>query len=245
MLNINELKSQCGEWLKSKISEARADGIVLGLSGGIDSSVLAALGREALGRDKVLGIIMPCHSIDEDEADARLLAQAVDVNFIRVDLTGVFNLMLKTIGNELSETSPIALVKSNMKARLRMVTLYAIAQSRNFLVCGTSNKSEYETGYFTKFGDSGVDLMPLANFLKRDIRELAKILNVPEKIITKAPSAGLYEGQTDEGDMGFSYDVLDEYLATGKIDDVKSHGRIDVMRKLTEHKRKPIPIFKF
>ena len=237
---MRNLINKCGQWLRDRIEEAHAGGIVLGLSGGIDSSVLAALGREALGKDKVLGDIMPCHSIDEDEADARLLAEAVDVNFIRADLSGVFDSMLKAIGGELN-----SLVKSNMKARLRMVTLYAVAQSKNFLVCGTSNKSEYETGYFTKFGDSGVDLMPLANFLKRDIREIAKLLNVPEKIITKAPSAGLYEGQTDEGDMGFSYDVLDEYLATGKIDSEKSRERIDVMRRRSEHKRKPIPIFKF
>ncbi len=240
MRNINELKNQCGKWLCDRLEDAHADGIILGLSGGIDSSVLAALGREALGRDKVLGVIMPCRSIPEDEADARLLAEAVDVDFIRVDLTEVFDSMLKNIGGELN-----SLVQSNMKARLRMVTLYAVAQSKNFLVCGTSNKSEYETGYFTKFGDSGVDLMPLANFLKRDIRELAKILGVPEKIITKAPSAGLYEGQTDEGDMGFSYDILDEYLATGTIDDEKARARIDVMRRRSEHKRKPIPIFKF
>ena len=243
MRNINELKSltlQCESWLCDRLSEAHADGIVLGLSGGIDSSVLAALGREALGRDKVLGVIMPCHSIDEDEADARLLAEAVDVDFIRVDLSEVFDIMLKNIGGEFT-----SLVKSNMKARLRMVTLYAVAQSKNFLVCGTSNKSEFETGYFTKFGDSGVDLMPLANFLKREIRELAKILGVPEKIITKAPSAGLYEGQTDEGDMGFSYDILDEYLTTGKISDEKAKNRIDVMRRRSEHKRKPIPIFYF
>ena len=243
MRNIDELKSkvsECEHWLREQVEKAHASGIILGLSGGIDSSVLAALGREALGRGGVLGIIMPCHSIDEDEADARLLAEVVDVNFIKVDLSGVFDLMLSTIGGELSN-----LTRSNMKARLRMVTLYAVAQSKNLLVCGTSNRSEFETGYFTKFGDSGVDLMPLANFLKRDIRTIAKILNVPDKIITKAPSAGLYEGQTDEGDMGFSYDVLDEYLASGKIEDPKAKERIDVMRRRSEHKRLPIPIFKF
>ncbi len=237
---MRKIINDCEQWLRAEVSNAHASGIVLGLSGGIDSSVLAALGREALGRESVLGVIMPCHSIDEDEADARLLAEAIDVNFIRVDLSGIFDSMLNAIGGDFN-----SLVKSNMKARLRMVTLYAVAQSKNFLVCGTSNKSEFETGYFTKFGDSGVDLMPLANFLKREIREIAKILNVPEKIIIKAPSAGLYEGQTDEGDMGFSYDVLDEYLSTGKLSDDKARERIDVMRRRSEHKRKPIPIFKF
>ena len=230
---------QCEHWLRDQVSSANAKGIVLGLSGGIDSSVLAALGREALGRDSVLGVIMPCHSIPDDEADARLLAQALDVKFERVDLSGVFDALCAGVTGALS-----SLTKSNMKARLRMVTLYAFAQSRNLLVCGTSNRSEYETGYFTKYGDSGVDLMPLAGFLKRDIRAMAKLLNVPERIITKAPSAGLYEGQTDEGDMGFTYEVLDEYLAGGSINDPKAKERIDVMRRRSEHKRKPIPIFR-
>ena len=229
----------CEQWLRDEIARAHSSGIVLGLSGGIDSSVLAALGREALGREKVLGIIMPCHSIDEDEADARLLASELDINFMRVDLSGTFDSLSEAIGIELN-----SLAKSNLKARLRMVTLYAVAQTKNFLVCGTSNRSEYETGYFTKYGDSGVDLMPLAGFLKREIREMAKILHVPEKIITKAPSAGLYQGQTDEGDMGFSYEVLDEYLATGKINDNKARERIDSMHSRSEHKRKQIPIFK-
>ena len=229
----------CEQWLRDEIARAHSSGIVLGLSGGIDSSVLAALGREALGREKVLGIIMPCHSIDEDEADARLLASELDINFMRADLSGTFDSLSEAIGIELN-----SLAKSNLKARLRMVTLYAVAQTKNFLVCGTSNRSEYETGYFTKYGDSGVDLMPLAGFLKREIREMAKILHVPEKIITKAPSAGLYQGQTDEGDMGFSYEVLDEYLATGKINDNKARERIDSMHSRSEHKRKQIPIFK-
>ena len=230
---MRDIILQCEQWLLDEVKKAGASGIVLGLSGGIDSSVLAALGREAFGREGVFGVIMPCHSIDEDENDARLLAREFDVNFTRVDLSGVFDLLCKNTGIELS-----SLTKSNMKARLRMVTLYSFAQSKNLLVCGTSNKSEYETGYFTKYGDSGVDLMPLANFLKREIREMAKFLKVPEKIITKAPSAGLYEGQTDENDMGFTYEVLDEYLATGKINDEKAKEKIDLMRKRSEHKRK-------
>ena len=230
---------QCEQWLSDQVNNAHAKSIVLGLSGGIDSSVLAALGREALGRNGVLGVIMPCHSIPEDEADARLLADSLDVNFERVDLSGVFDALCAGVGGNLD-----SLTMSNIKARLRMVTLYAFAQSRNLLVCGTSNRSEYETGYFTKYGDSGVDLMPLAGFLKREIREMARLLNVPGRIITKAPSAGLYEGQTDESDMGFTYDVLDEYLASGKINDPQAKQRIDVMRRRSEHKRKPIPIFR-
>ncbi len=247
---------QCEKWLSDQVKNAHAKGIVLGLSGGIDSSVLAALGREALGRDGLLGVIMPCHSIPDDESDARLLAEALDVNFERVDLSGVYDSLcagvLMSTPQTVQDSQPSthefhaldSLTRSNIKARLRMVTLYAFAQSRNLLVCGTSNRSEYETGYFTKYGDSGVDLMPLAGFLKRDIRQIARLLNVPERIITKAPSAGLYEGQTDESDMGFTYDVLDEYLASGSISDPQAQQRIDVMRRRSEHKRKPIPIFR-
>ncbi len=258
---------QCEQWLSDQVNNAHAKGIVLGLSGGIDSSVLAALGREALGRGGVLGVIMPCHSIPDDESDARLLAEAVDVDFVRVDLSGVYDALCGGViacdaatyaTNPVQASQPAtyatnpahtphtldSLTRSNIKARLRMVTLYAFAQSRNLLVCGTSNRSEYETGYFTKYGDSGVDLMPLAGFLKRDIRQMARLLNVPDRIITKAPSAGLYAGQTDESDMGFTYDVLDEYLASGHISDPAAQQRIDVMRRRSEHKRKPIPIFR-
>lgn len=230
---------RCEQWLYAQVSQAGASGIILGLSGGIDSSVLAALAREALGHDGVLGLIMPCHSNPSDKDDALLLAHALDVQYLEVDLTNSFDKLLNSFVKDIS-----GLAKTNTKARLRMLTLYAFAQTRNMLVCGTSNRSEYETGYFTKYGDSGVDLMPLAGFLKRDIRAMARELGVPERIITKAPSAGLYEGQTDENDMGFTYDVLDEYLASGKIDDPKAKDRIDVMRRRSEHKRKPIPIFR-
>ena len=240
---MRNIINQCEQWLHERVEDAKANGIILGLSGGIDSSVLAALAREALGREGVLGVIMPCHSIREDENDARLLAHELDIAFGKVDLSDTFDTLYGTI--ELITGNSNELVRSNMKARLRMVTLYALAQSKNLLVCGTSNRSEYETGYFTKYGDSGVDLMPLAGFLKREIREMARALHVPEKIIAKAPSAGLYAGQTDENDMGFTYETLDEYLASGIIEDEKAKERIDVMRRRSEHKRKPIPMFKF
>ena len=236
---MRDIVKQCEKWLCDEVHRAGAKGIILGLSGGIDSSVLAALGREALGREGVLGVIMPCGSNPADESDAKLLAESLDVRYTRADLSETFRVMCDSIGGNLSP-----LVCSNMKARLRMVTLYALGQANGLLVCGTSNRSEYETGYFTKYGDSGSDLMPLVSFLKRDIRAMAKILGVPDRIITKAPSAGLVDGQTDEGDMGFTYDVLDEYLATGTIADPSAKERIDVMRRRSEHKRKPIPFFK-
>ena len=236
---MQEILNRCRQWIRVQITSAGASGIILGLSGGIDSAVAAVIAREALGRDKVLGVIMPCHSIERDQADAELLAKKFDIDYKIVNLSEIFDTVLKTLGSEIPVTA-----QSNLKARLRMSILYSLAQSKNFLVCGTSNRSEYETGYVTKYGDAGVDLMPLANFLKRDIRNLARALEIPACIIDKAPSAGLYEGQTDENDMGFTYDVLDEYLASGKIDNIQARERIENMRRKSEHKRKPVPIFK-
>ncbi len=239
---LENILESCGSWLREKLHDANASGIVLGLSGGIDSALLAAIGEKFLGRDSVMCIIMPCHSDSNDESDAMLMIEKFNLRFMRVDLTSAFDSIISEFAARGENISRIS--QSNLKARLRMSTLYTYAQTHNYLVCGTSNKSEFLTGYFTKYGDSGVDLMPLADFLKRDVREFAKVLGVPEKIISKAPSAGLYAGQTDENDMGFTYEILDEYLATGNISDQNAKAKIDRMRKVSEHKRKPIPIFR-
>ncbi len=236
---MQKIINDCKEWIKNQVESAGASGVILGLSGGIDSAVVSVLARQALGHNGTFGIIMPCHSIKKDEEDAKLTAEKFDVPYKIIDLSEIFDGILKLIGDV-----PI-LAQSNLKARLRMSVLYSVAQAKNFLVCGTSNRSEFYTGYFTKYGDAGVDLMPLANFLKREVREVAKILGLPDEIINKAPSAGLYEGQTDESDMGFTYEILDEYLTSGKINNSQARDRIEAMHAKSEHKRKQIPIFKF
>ncbi len=137
---MQNIITQCEKWLCQQVSNAGAKGIILGLSGGIDSSVLAALGREALGKSGVFGVIMPCYSIDDDEADARLLAEKLDISFKRVDLSGVFDSILDSLNEEITQ-----LAKSNLKARLRMTTLYALGQTKNLLVCGTSILRNTET----------------------------------------------------------------------------------------------------
>ena len=140
-------------------------------------------------------LIMPCHSDPSDEADARLVADALDIPCERVDLTAAYDTLV-------SELSKIGVLQgpalSNFKARLRMVFLYAVAQARSLLVCGTSNRAEIVTGYFTKFGDSAADLLPLADLLKGEVRTVAAHLGVPERVIEKAPTAGFWAGQTDE-----------------------------------------------
>ncbi|MBQ8693078.1 MAG: NAD(+) synthase [Synergistaceae bacterium] len=241
MREPEELVNHIEAWIKYRESEAGARGIIVGLSGGIDSAVVAALGRRAFGRESLLTLIMPCHSDESDANDAILIANSLDINYKIIELDKTFD----ALANEFSLNN-IALSKlaqANLKARLRMSSLYAAAQTLNLLVCGTSNRSEYETGYFTKYGDSASDLLPLADLLKTQVRAIARYLNIPEKIIIKAPSAGLWANQTDEAEMGFSYEQLDKYLETGEADsDVKL--KIDAMHARSEHKRKPAPICK-
>ena len=241
MREPEELVNYIEAWLKERVSEAGARGIIVGLSGGIDSAVVAALGRRAFGRENLLTLIMPCHSDTRDANDAILVANSLDINYKIIELDKTFDAL--DCEFSLNNINLSKLAQANLKARLRMASLYAAAQTLNLLVCGTSNRSEYETGYFTKYGDSASDLLPLADLLKTQVRAIARYLNIPEKIIVKAPSAGLWANQTDEAEMGFSYEQLDKYLETGEAEsDVKL--KITAMHSKSEHKRRPAPICK-
>ena len=237
MINTDLKIEELVLWLKSKVKDANAKGLVFGLSGGIDSAVIAGLAKRAFPNTS-LGIMMPCHSEKKDEEHALLVADALDLNISKVDLSETYDIYLKATG--LGSDNKMA--KANIKPRLRMTTLYYFAQHNNYLVVGSSNKSEMIVGYFTKHGDSGVDLLPLADFVKTEIRELAKALNIPEIIITKPPTAGLWENQTDESEMGFSYEILDRYIETGEGPKEITQN-IDRMNKTSSHKREFPPIF--
>src|SRR5690554_366663 len=178
-------------WLQESVGKANAKGVVFGLSGGIDSAVVAGIAKKAFPKDS-MGVIMPIHSNPRDEADAIIVARALDIDVTSIDLSQVFDTYLKALPFE--GENPLA--KANLKPRLRMMTLYYFAQEMGYLVCGTSNKSELHVGYFTKHGDSGVDLLPLADFVKEEVFELARLLDIPAEIIEKPPSAGLWENQT-------------------------------------------------
>lgn len=232
------LADRAEAWIKDLVSRTGARGGVVGMSGGVDSSALAAILRRTLGRSGVLGIIMPCHSIAADEEDARLVASALDIEVVRVDLTAAYDAYRAALSS-CGEISPMA--SANIKPRLRMTTLYAAAQSRGYLVFGGSNRCEMTMGYFTKFGDSGVDALPLATLLKGEVFALARHLGVPSKIIDKAPSAGLWEGQTDEQEMGITYADLDRYLATGEGSDALRE-KVEGARAKSAHKRVMPPI---
>jgi NAD+ synthase len=229
-------------WIKKQVDEAGARGIVLGLSGGLDSAVVAALALRSL-RPRVLGLVLPCHSDHLDVDHARLVADHLGLETLTVDLTPVFDLLLTLL--------PPAnrVVTANLKPRLRMLTLYYFAGHRQYLVAGTGNRSEIAVGYFTKHGDGGADLLPLGDMLKSQVRDLAVQLGLPAPIIDKPPSAGLLPGQTDEGELNISYARLDHALtalAAGRDEDISPgvRRRVERLIRHSEHKRAPVPVFK-
>ena len=234
-----ELAEEISGWIKEQIEGAGAQGAVVGLSGGLDSSVTAVLCKRVTD---VLGLIMPIHSDPLDEEFASLLASKFDIEVRRVDLSPVYDALARVLPD------PAGLPAANLKPRLRMATLYYFANKENRLVVGTGNKSEIMMGYFTKYGDGGVDILPLGGLLKRQVRELARELGIPPEIIAKPPSAGLWAGQTDEGELGITYHELDQILTafeTGATFDFDPQlvDRVKRHTKETKHKRVAIPIF--
>ena len=227
---MKEVVDNLVEWLRDSVKEANCKGIVYGLSGGVDSAVIAALSKLAFG-DESLAIMMPINSSFEDEIDAKLVIDKFNLNAIKVDLSRTYSEFVEVV-----EKGDNNMAYANVKPRLRMTTLYYYAQLKGYLVVGTSNKSEFTVGYFTKYGDSGSDLMPLVDFTKKEIFELARYLEIPDKIIQKPPSAGLFEDQTDEVEMGFTYDDLEKYINNEKIDE-RIEEKINRMVKISEHKR--------
>ena len=237
-IDFSAVEKNLINWLQAKVDSAGAQGAVVGLSGGIDSSVTAGLCQKAFG-DNVLGVIMPCHSGERDEKDAEMLSNKFDIKSIKYDMSEVYDHFLDGLKTKGVKGGKVA--EANIKPRLRMTALYYYAASLNYLVIGTDNRSELKIGYFTKYGDGGIDLAPLGSLVKSEVKELAERLDIPESIITKKPSAGLWRGQTDEDEMGFSYEELDKYILTGEAeDDVKKE--IDKLAEKNRHKLAPIPI---
>lgn len=231
------MKNRIVFWIKQQVKDSGAKGIVLGLSGGIDSAIVAALAKKAVGTDNLLVLFMPCNSNPQDLKDAKLVAHKLGLKSKLVDLSAVYKNFLKIL------PGAISLARGNLKPRLRMSTLYYFANKLNYLVCGTGNKSELLVGYFTKYGDGGVDILPIADLFKRQVRQLARELKIPQSIITKAPTAGLWQGQTDEVEMGITYDELDDILDRfcnhkKQAADSKKVTKVIRMYKKSEHKRK-------
>ncbi|MES2154169.1 MAG: NAD+ synthase [bacterium] len=233
-------------FLRRHVAAAGAKGLVVGVSGGLDSAVVVALAVRAVGKANVHAIMLPApDSHAQDAEHARLACRTFGIEPVLHDIGPIVDGLVASLGKE-----PEARIRGNAKARARMLLLYAEAQARGDLVCGTGNKSEILTGYFTKHGDGGVDLQPIGDLYKTQVRVLARHLGVPDAIVAKPPSAGLYPGQTDEGDMGLSYEDLDAVLrgmelnldlpviarktglSTGTVE------KVERMVRRTEHKRR-------
>jgi NAD+ synthase len=222
------------DWIQDKVMSAGCRGVVLGMSGGLDSSVLAVLCQRAFPKN-VLGLIMPCYSVDQDREHAEMVARQFDIPTKTVGLKAVYDAMFYVLPDSKVDPPLAKIAQANLKARLRMVTLYYVANQMNYFVAGSGNRSEITIGYFTKYGDGGVDILPLGNMVKKEIRELARHLNIPREIMDKPPSAGLWEGQTDEEEMGMTYEALDRYLLSGNApEELKS--RIEFKKAANRHK---------
>lgn len=235
MRNYAEETEKRVQFIRQALSEAHADGILFGNSGGKDSALVGILCKMAC--ENTEGIIMPCSSkrnftIDKD--DGMEVADQFQIKTRIVDLTAQKELLMRTLSG-VAELSNAAI--SNIAPRLRMITLYAVAASENRLVAGTGNASEFYMGYFTKWGDGAYDLNPIADLTATEVFEFLRYLKAPESIITKAPSAGLFEGQTDEDDMGVTYAAIDRYIQTGEANE-QDKAIIDRYHGRSEHKRR-------
>ena len=235
-------------FIRRYVDDTRSEGVVVGLSGGIDSAVVVKLAVDALGPKSVHAVFMPSDVTPKADYECvESLAKEWGIDLEILDIKPATDAFAKLLGGELTP-----LEKGNIAARARMTVLYARAKSLNCIVLGTSNQSEYMMGYFTKHGDGGADAAPIVGLYKTNVRQLARIIGVPQGIIDKAPSAGLWEGQTDEGEMGITYESLDHVLhsiETGRTDaeisadvgvDVAKVSEIRARVRANAHKRVPV-----
>ena len=229
------------EWIRAMLRESGAEGIVYGNSGGKDSALVGILCKAAC--DNTVGLIMPCSSKRNyhlDMEDGLAVAAQHRIETRVADLTAVREQELSVLGGA---TEVSALAAANLAPRLRMMTLYAVAASENRLVAGTGNRSEAYMGYFTKWGDGAQDFNPIGDLTVTEIFAFLTYLKAPQQIIDKAPSAGLFDGQTDEKEMGITYRAIDDWILHGK----GTEHDLEVMRRFhdkSEHKRRPIPVYR-
>lgn len=217
-MDLEIMRDKITDFIWNETHKAGVSGAVIGISGGIDSALTAALTVKALGKDKVLGIHMPESGLTPavDTEDAKAIADWLGIDFRIIDISGIFSAFMNSVPD--SESAEL-ICRGNLKARIRMSLLYFHANQLNRMVIGTGNKTEILLGYYTKYGDGGVDIEPIGGLYKTEVWELSRLLDVPEPIITKKPSAGLWKGQTDEVELGISYVKVDNVLRLLKLNE--------------------------
>lgn len=239
MFDVKKTKDKCVEWIRDFFDKnGKGCNAIVGISGGKDSSVCAALCCEALGRDRVIGVLMPNGS-QADIDCAELLVEHLGIRSFTVNIKDSVDGLKKALGEslEISEQATI-----NLPPRIRMATLYAVGQSFNGRVCNTCNLSEDWVGYATRYGDGAGDFSPVCRLTVAEVKAIGRELGLPERLVEKPPIDGLC-GKTDEDNLGFTYATLDRYIRDGEIDDEKTKERIDLMHARNLFKLQPMPSF--
>ncbi|MBR3145105.1 MAG: NAD(+) synthase [Clostridia bacterium] len=239
MFNAKDATEKCVEWIKDFFENNGKDcNAVIGISGGKDSSVAAALCAKALGRDRVIGVLMPC-GVQHDIDMAKLLCRHLGIRSITVNIKDTVDAIKSAIPISLSTQS-----ETNLPPRVRMTVLYAVSQSNNGRVVNTCNLSEDYVGYSTRYGDTAGDFSPLSHFTVGEVKAIGRELGLPDVLVDKVPIDGLC-GKTDEDNLGFTYDVLDRYIRTGEIEDKNIKEIIDKKHKANLFKLELMPSFKY
>ncbi|MBQ7085337.1 MAG: NAD(+) synthase [Anaerotignum sp.] len=240
MFDAEKVKDQCVVWIRRFFEENGINcNAVVGISGGKDSSVTAALCVEALGKERVIGVLMPCGE-QKDIDMAYLLVRHLGIKHYEINIKAAVDGIL----GELHGFEPSVQSRTNLPARIRMATLYAVSQSMNGRVANTCNLSEDWVGYSTRYGDAAGDFSPLCNLTVTEVKKIGKVLGLPETLTNKVPIDGL-SGKTDEENLGFTYDELDRYIRTGKIEDQEKKAKIDWLHEKNLFKLKLMPGFSY
>ena len=239
MFDAVKVKDACVLWIRDFFEKnGKGCNAVLGISGGKDSSVAAALCVEALGKDRVIGVLMPS-GVQHDIDMAYLLVNHLGIKHYEINIKGAVDAIKESIGKEL-ELSVQS--NTNLPPRIRMSTLYAVSQSLNGRVVNTCNLSEDWVGYSTRYGDAAGDFSPMSLLTVQEVKEIGRVLGLPDVLVDKVPIDGL-QGKTDEDNLGFTYAVLDRYIRTGEIDDPATKERIDYLHRINQFKLQLMPVF--
>ena len=237
MFDAEKVKNECVQWIRDFFEENGKDcNAVVGISGGKDSSIVAALCVEALGKDRVIGVLMPCG----EQADidmAKLLVNTLGIKHYIINIKDAVDGITNSIPFELSTQS-----KTNLPPRIRMSTLYAVSQSHNGRVANTCNLSEDWVGYSTRYGDSVGDFSPCSNLTVDEMKQIGRLIGLPSELVDKVPTDGLC-GKTDEDNLGFTYAELDRYIRTGEIEDAEKKAKIDRLHRINLFKLQLMPAF--
>lgn len=237
MFNAEKVKNECVQWIRDFFEEnGKGCNAVIGISGGKDSSIVSALCVEALGKDRVIGVLMP-NGEQADIDKAQLLVDTLGIKHYIINIKDAYEGVLRQLPFEVTEQT-----RQNLPPRIRMATLYAVSQSHNGRVANTCNLSEDWVGYSTRYGDSVGDFSPCSHLTVQEIKEIGRLLKLPAELVDKAPSDGLC-GKTDEDNLGFTYAELDRYIRTGEIDNTETKSKIDRKHRINLFKLKLMPAF--